>query len=53
MSHALHSLQLTDAMIDGLYKFAKLNFDCGRYRDAADYLAVFRLLSLDEERKFW
>ena len=31
--------------IDALYTFAKLNFDCGRYRDSADYLYYYRLLT--------
>lgn len=31
--------------IEALYVFAKLNFDCGRYRDSADYLYYYRLLS--------
>ncbi len=47
--------QVTEANVDALYKFAKLNFECGQYRDAADYLFYFRLLSAarDEERAFW
>jgi translation initiation factor 3 subunit E len=36
--------QVTRANIDALYVFARLNFDCGRYRDSADYLYYYRLL---------
>lgn len=35
---------VTRANIDALYVFAKLNFDCGRYRDSGDYLYYYRLL---------
>lgn len=48
--HATYGI--TDSNIDSLYRFAKLNFDCGRYRDAADYLFYFRLLTRDEEKAF-
>jgi len=44
--------QVTEANVENLYRFARLNFDCGRYRDAADYLYYYRLLSRDEEKKF-
>lgn len=37
--------QVTRDNIDQLYVFAKLNFDCGRYRDSADYLYYYRLLT--------
>jgi len=36
-----------------LYKYAKLQFDCGSYEKCATYLADYRLLAKDEERKFW
>jgi len=36
--------KVTRANIDALYVFARLNFDCGRYRDSADYLYYYRLL---------
>jgi translation initiation factor 3 subunit E len=48
--------QVTRENIEALYTFAKLNFDCGRYRDSADYLYYYRLLSRstpdDIERNF-
>jgi translation initiation factor 3 subunit E len=41
--------------VNSLYLFARLNFDCGRYSDSADYLYYYRLLSgsRDEEKSFW
>jgi len=44
---------VTEANVTNLYRFAKLNFDCGRYRDAADFLYYFREFSKDEEKRFW
>lgn len=41
-----------EEMLGHLHRYAKLNFDVGRYRDAADLLASFRLLSRDEEARF-
>ena len=42
----LHSnYQVTAENVDNLYNFAKLNFDCGRYSDSADYLYYYRLLA--------
>jgi len=38
--------------IDLLYRYAKLNFDCGLYEKCANYLADYRLLTKDEEKKF-
>jgi translation initiation factor 3 subunit E len=37
--------QVTAENVDNLYAFAKLNFDCGRYSDSADYLYYYRLLA--------
>jgi translation initiation factor 3 subunit E len=45
--------KVTEEHVENLYRYAKLNFDCGRYRDAADFLDIFRALSRDKERKFW
>ena len=41
--------------VDSLYRYAKLNFDIGRYRDAADYLFYYRELmkAREEERSYW
>lgn len=39
-------------MINDLYRWAKLVYDCGRYRDASVGLLCFRLVSKDEEMKF-
>jgi translation initiation factor 3 subunit E len=43
-AHLAAEYQVTSENIDALYTFAKLNFDCGRYRDSADYLYYYRLL---------
>jgi translation initiation factor 3 subunit E len=43
--HLETEYKVTRDNIDALYVFAKLNFDCGRYRDSADYLHYYRLLS--------
>lgn len=41
--------------IDALYRFAKLNFEIGRYREAADYLFYYRELmkAREEEKSYW
>jgi len=39
-------------MLENLYRFAKLSYDCGLYRDAGDYLRGYRLLTRDPEKKF-
>ena len=41
--------------IDALYRFAKLNFEIGRYREAADYLFYYRELmkGREEEKSYW
>ena len=41
--------------IDALYRFAKLNFEIGRYREAADYLFYYRELmkAREEEKAYW
>lgn len=44
-AHLASEYQVTRENIEALYTFAKLNFDCGRYRDSADYLYYYRLLS--------
>jgi len=44
---------ITDANLDALYRYAKLNFDCGRYIPTAEQLNYFRMLSKDEEKNFW
>ena len=41
--------------VDALYRYAKLNFEIGRYRDAADYLFYYRELmkAREEERSYY
>lgn len=43
--------QVTESHVNALYAYAKMSFDCGRYRDTGDFLYYFRLLSNDEEKK--
>jgi len=51
LDYLVAHFEVSREQLDQLYHYAKLNFDCGRYRDAADYLAHFRLLSKDEDKK--
>jgi len=44
---------IKDSHVEGLYRYAKITFDCGQYEKCATYLRDFRLLSKDEEKKFW
>jgi translation initiation factor 3 subunit E len=41
--------------IEALFRFAKLNFEIGRYREAADYLFYYRELmkGREEEKSYW
>lgn len=52
MEHLKREEQVKDENLPNLYKYAKLNFDCGLYQRAADYLFCYRLLSTDEDTKF-
>lgn len=50
---ALKQQGVTPSNIAALYPYAKLNFDCGSYGLAAKTLEYFRLLSDDDDLKFW
>jgi translation initiation factor 3 subunit E len=52
MDH-LRNFGVSDAHLEHLFRYAKLTFDCGRYRVSADLLRVFDELSTDSEKKFW
>ena len=41
---------VTTQMVDVLYKFARFQYECGNYSDAADLLYQFRVLSTDNEK---
>jgi translation initiation factor 3 subunit E len=45
--------EVKDDQVENLYHYAKINFDCGLYEKCANYLADYRLLSKDEDKKFW
>jgi len=49
---SLRNIGATDANIEGLYPYAKINYDCGRYQVAAMALKIFRKLNRDDERNF-
>jgi len=53
MDHLKKAYQVTEDNLTGLYRYAKLMFECGQYRETADYLTLFRVLSKDEEKNFW
>lgn len=44
--------EVTPESIDELYKYAKFQFDCGNYSQAAEYLNYFRAVSTNEEKNF-
>ena len=43
---------LTQEMVDGLYKYAKLQYDCGNYSSAAQYLSSHRLLISPSDKNY-
>ena len=43
---------VTEDNVAALFRYAKLQFDCGHYSSAADLLSAFRSLSVDGERAF-
>jgi translation initiation factor 3 subunit E len=43
---------VTDENLEDLYAHSKLNFDCGAYQKAADYLHHYRELSSNEDKNF-
>jgi translation initiation factor 3 subunit E len=43
---------LTQDMVDGLYKYAKLQYDCGNYSSAAQYLSSHRILISPSDKNY-
>lgn len=37
-------IQITSAVLDGLYKYAKLQYECGNYQDCLTYLTYYGVL---------
>eukprot|EP00743_Colponemidia_sp_Colp-15_P000810 GILK01000895.1.p1 GENE.GILK01000895.1~~GILK01000895.1.p1 ORF type:complete len:457 (+),score=91.27 GILK01000895.1:56-1372(+) len=52
MSYLQENFQITPAVVDSLYSYAKFQFDCGNYLSAADYLYHFRALSNNGDKNF-
>jgi triacylglycerol esterase/lipase EstA (alpha/beta hydrolase family) len=47
-----HTTTLTHPQVDALLQFGKVEFDVGKYEDAAIHLAQYMLISKDEEKSF-
>jgi translation initiation factor 3 subunit E len=52
LEHLTVSHGITQQMLDDLHRYAKLNYECGMYKDAGDYLYYYRILNKDEEKNF-
>lgn len=38
------AMQITPVVLDGLYKYAKLQYECGNYQDCLTYLTYYGVL---------
>lgn len=50
--HSVWVVQISSDEIEKLYDYAKLQFDCGTYPEAAANLHFYRLLTQNAERSF-
>jgi translation initiation factor 3 subunit E len=50
--HLQNEHGLTQDMVDGLYRFAKFQYECGNYSGAAQYLSSHRLLIMPNDKNY-